>query len=286
MSASIPRGGASAWAGCPAVELDVACSGADHRLVWSEGTVTALDHPELDAERALVALGGPTPACLDLIDLWAEAVADGGFLGEWVDQAQLTDARLSWLAMALERMRGEGFHEFLRRLPLTRAERMGQFLHRFPRAWHDRAAGAVAAAVVDGPGVRCADAPSLVPLGVASRLRRAFVTSVGGRSISVGAAALVPLTISVTPDAAPAAWGQLRGPDRGVSLTVPTRWLHQVWGVEAAVVDHHLVLDRCPDPSHPDRARLTVVSWAGEGNSQPEVTERGAIIDANRWTWA
>jgi hypothetical protein len=275
------------WVGCAPLELTVSCGGQRHRLVWAQGRVTPADHPELDAERALIALGGEEPPCLAYLDLWTEAVTDGGFLAEWVDEAQLNAARLSWLTMALERMRNEGFHEFLRHLPPARAERMGHFLHRFPRQWHDRAAAAVAAAVVEGAGVVCTDAPGLVPAAIASRLRRAFVTSVGGSKLAVGAAALVPLSIRCQKK--PAVAGRLTGSGRGITLGVPSRWLHRVWACGAAVTDHHLVLDLTIGPGRagPEpglQADAVVVSWTDEhGTWVPDIEHRTARLLPTGW---
>jgi hypothetical protein len=220
--------------------------------------VVAVDHPELEAERAFVALGGEKPACLAQLDLWTEAVTDGGFLAEWIDESQRTRARRSWLRMALERMRNEGFHEFLRHLPLARAERMGHFLDQYPPTWHDRAAATVAEAIVEGPGVICPHGPRLLPEAIANRLRRSFVASVGGDQLSVGAAALVPLAITVDDGAEVSIGGALNGPDRGVAINVSTAWLHRVWGAGASLAGGRLVLDR-----H-DRG-LTIVTWSDQG---------------------
>lgn len=289
------------------VELVVACGDDRHRLVWSAGAVRLADHPDLAAERALVAFGGPEPACLAHLRLWNDAVVDGGFLAEWVDEAHLDDARLSWLGTALDRMRLEGFHEFLRHLPPARAERMGHFVHRFPRAWLDRAACQVAEAVTGGdPGgrrVACAQAPSLVEQAVANRLRRAFVSSVGEQGLlSWGAAALVPLRIrpaSTTGSvgaAAPAIAGQLTGPGRGVEVSVAPTWLYSVWGAGASVIDGHLVLslDLTRDEARADgqiddgpiQATCVVATTPGSEDSPGSVVSlatRGAVLRDGRW---
>ncbi len=286
MTAAPPPGPGPAWAATAAVvELAVACGPARHQLVWRRGEVILVDHPDLAAERALVALGGPEPACLGRLGLWREAVADGGFLAEWVDEAHLGDVRLSWLGMALERLRMEGFHEFLRHLPPARAERMGQFLHRFPRPWLDRAACAVSAALIDGGGihgggihgggVRCGLAPELVTQAVAQRLRRSFVDSIGGRLTAWGAAALVPLTITVSPHGTTSVEGTVTGPGRAVALTVGPDWLHRVWGAGAAVVDGHLVLALEPGPGGARRARVVV--WHATGPASDGSPARAAI---------
>ncbi len=268
--------GRAGWADtAPDLELAVPCGPERHRLLWRRGEVLLADHPDLASERALVALGGPEPACLARLRLWHEAVADGGFLAEWVDEAHLGDARLSWLGMALERLRMEGYHEFLRHLPPARAERMGQFLHRFPRPWLDRAACAVSAAVVEGDGVRCALAPDLVSQAAAHRLRRSFVDSIGGRLTAWGAAALVPLTISVSPRPAAAVAGTVTGPGRAVTLTVGPGWLHRVWGAGAAVIDGHLVL--ALEPVSGALAEARVVAWHPAGPDRPAAPARPSV---------
>ncbi|MEZ5407330.1 MAG: hypothetical protein R2761_04845 [Acidimicrobiales bacterium] len=267
---------ATAWtATAPELHLEVVCGADRHRLVWQRGAMVLSHHPDLAAERALVALGGPQPACLARLQLWQDAVVDGGFLAEWVDEAHLGDARLSWLGMALERLRLEGFHEFLRHLPPGRAERMGQFLHRFPRPWLDRAACAVSAAVVDGAGVRCGLAPELVAQAVAHRLRRSFVDSIGGRLTAWGAAALVPLAITVASgDDTVSVEGTATGPGRSVALSVGPGWLHRVWGAGAAVIDGHLVLAL---DQQPGGSRATVVVWARPSGGAGDEPARASI---------
>lgn len=266
------------WAdSAPPVDLVVRCGGNEHRLVWERGAVRMLDHPEPDAERAMVALGGAEPPCLALLGLWELAIADGGFLEEWVDDANLSPVRLSWLGMALERLRNEGFHEFLRAIPSARAEPMGRFLHRFPRPWLDRAAAAVSESIVDGEGVVCDHAYQLVCNAAAQRVRRAFVASVGGPSssgLSLGAAALVPLAVEVRAGA-PTIGGRLSGPDRGVTIGIDDRWLHAVWAACAAVIDGQLVLEL------DGAGAATVVSWkAGE----PATETRVARFDGVAWS--
>lgn len=277
------------WVGAPNLELRVRCGG-DHHLIRAVGsTLELVDHPDLDAELALIAFGGEEPPCVARHRLWAEALADGGFLAEWVDETRMNPTWFSWLAMALERMRAEGFHEFLRRLPPVRAQRMGEFLHHFPLPWIDRAAAAVSREIFDGEttdrgaahvdnaantangsGVVCVDAPPLLAVATANRVRRAFVDAVGGRELAVGAAALVPLDI-VTTDMSPDATGCLRGAERGVRILVGQTWLHRVWAVEAAVIDGRLVL--ALEPGSRDGALATVVSWlpVGVGGHRPRI---------------
>ena len=53
------------------VVAPVDCSGQRHRMRWAAGDLTALDHDDPDGERALIALGGPRCACLDVLEAWS-----------------------------------------------------------------------------------------------------------------------------------------------------------------------------------------------------------------------
>lgn len=268
------------WTSARVLELPVLCDGATHHLRWDDGGVELVDHPDLEAELAMVALGGAEPACVARYRLWEDAIADGGFLAEWVDETRLSDAWFSWLAMALERMRSEGFHEFLRRLPPRRAQRMGEFLHGFPVPWIDRAAATVNHHLVERDGVTCTLAPELLRDGTAQRVRRAFVDAVGARQLSVGAAALVPLSITVCDK--PSVAGLLTGTGRGVELMVPKAWLHQVWAAGAAVIDGELVLLISSAEGQPPEA--TVIRWSNHpAGLRPELCRQPIRFDGTSW---
>ncbi len=227
---------------------------------WVEGQLQLDQHPDLDAELALIAFGGAEVPCMSRYRLWTDALADGGFLGEWYD-GEFDRARRWWLAMALERMRNEGFHEFLREIPLARARRMGQFLTEFPDAWIDRAACTVAASrsVLSEPNDRV---DALLRAATARRLRHGFALSIGGRHVPLGAAALVPLSVTVDPFSVGsrqrvAVEGRLEGRTSQARLVVDSRWLADVWGAGAQVIEGDLVLaleygvEHHPVPDHP-----------------------------------
>lgn len=278
--------------------MPVRCGQQEHRLRWSGGRVEPLDHPELEAELALVALGGVEPACVAHYRLWQEALADGGFVAEWAEPTRLNPPWLSWLAMALERMRAEGFHEFLRHLPPARAQRMGEFLATFPPSWVDRAAAEVNQILRHGagaddqspdrqsPGLE-QQMPYLVQ-GTKARVRRAFVDAIGGRQLPVGTAALVPLSLTVVANTEPRIEGSLVGAERRVVIQVDDRWLHQVWGTGAAVIDGQLVLALAPEaPAHCDgakdgRYRAQVVRWSDDGDG-PVMADVSVVGDSGRW---
>jgi hypothetical protein len=64
------------WLGIPPAEAVVACRGGVHRLRFDEGVLHALDHADVEGERALAALGGARCTCVDLLDAWARRSAD------------------------------------------------------------------------------------------------------------------------------------------------------------------------------------------------------------------
>jgi len=54
-----------------AVSTTVRCNGHMHRIVLTKsGRLVLVDHPDLKAERALVALGGKKCRCLEVLDAW------------------------------------------------------------------------------------------------------------------------------------------------------------------------------------------------------------------------
>ena len=60
--------------GISAVDVTVACTDAVHRARFIHGRLELADH-DADAERAMAALGGDIPACVELLQLWHAAVA-------------------------------------------------------------------------------------------------------------------------------------------------------------------------------------------------------------------
>jgi hypothetical protein len=225
------------------VTFETECEGSRHTLTWRAGQLHLDQHPEPDAERALVALGGRIPRCVEILDLWDAAVADGGFLEEWAPHHNADHRRRWWLRTALERLRGEGVQDFLFDLPRDRAMVMAEASIALPHELLDRAAGAVvAAADRDSWEVE----PSLVTHvaeAVRLRLRRSFVTSLDGTMGMARSAALVPFRCKVGLRVRPGVEGRLAGRGSQVVATVQPSWLSRVWARGVAVHDGRLTLD-------------------------------------------
>jgi hypothetical protein len=58
------------WIGLSGAQATVSCGEHQHRLHWHQGRLEALDHGDLEEERALAALGGEPFACIELLDAW------------------------------------------------------------------------------------------------------------------------------------------------------------------------------------------------------------------------
>ena len=59
------------WLALPPAQTEVHCGEQTHRLLWRDGRLAALDHPDAEGELVLAALGGDRSKCLDLIESWA-----------------------------------------------------------------------------------------------------------------------------------------------------------------------------------------------------------------------
>jgi hypothetical protein len=58
------------WLGLAPAQTTVHCAGRQHQIRWDAGQLSALDHEDLEGERALAALGGQRRPCIDLLDAW------------------------------------------------------------------------------------------------------------------------------------------------------------------------------------------------------------------------
>ncbi|MFN0091952.1 MAG: hypothetical protein ACKVWR_17055 [Acidimicrobiales bacterium] len=265
-----------AWCcGVPPAAMELSCGGARHRVRWRRGRLHLEDHPDAAGEAALAALGATPPACLDLLALWRQATADGGFVAEWAVQEQPDPRRRRDLAAALARLQREGVQDFLRELPPRRALAMGRVLAAFPPAMLDRAALAVA------ERARRGQAAELVPhleAAVRVRARSAFARSLIGWRDYARPAPLVPFTCRVGAGA-PSAAGLLRGRASWAEVTLQPTWLLDVWARGLAVVDGWFVTSAAPDGA------ATVVRWRPAGRdavcaelAAAELSAKGQLV--------
>lgn len=70
------RGGVPWWQGLAPAEAEVVCRGDVHVIRWAEGEIHLASHPDLEAEEALVALGGEESGCQAIVRRWRAAAQD------------------------------------------------------------------------------------------------------------------------------------------------------------------------------------------------------------------
>jgi hypothetical protein len=58
------------WAAFEPVETRVGCGPGQHTVLWADGTLHAVEHPDAEGELVLAALGGEATPCLDLVRTW------------------------------------------------------------------------------------------------------------------------------------------------------------------------------------------------------------------------
>jgi hypothetical protein len=64
------------WAAFGPVEAQVACGPGQHTVLWADGTLHAVEHPDAEGELVLAALGGEATPCLDLVRTWERHTDD------------------------------------------------------------------------------------------------------------------------------------------------------------------------------------------------------------------
>jgi len=251
----------------PSVTFEAECEGQRHEITWEAGTLRLSHHPEPDAERALVALGGRIPRCVEILDLWDAALDDGGFVEEWAPNHDADHKRRWWLRTALERLRSEGVQDFLFDLPRDRASTMCEATITLPHELLDRAAGSVVDAADRSDWDVEPQLVTHVAEAVRLRLRRAFVASLGGQMGQVRSAALVPFRGLVGMAVEPALEGRLAGRGSSAVARVQPSWLSRVWARGVAVHEGRLTLDAVEVAGI---VTLRQVEWTPENPDDPD----------------
>ena len=244
--------------------LEVKCEGHRHKVVWSAGELLLPDHPDVDAEKVLVALGGSKPRCLEVLDLWDFALADGGFIEEWAPWYKADHQRRWWLGTALERLRSEGVQDFLYDLPRDKAVKMGEVVTTLPHDFLDRAM----ATVVDAANKRGWDfAPSMnrhLTEAAKLRARRSLVQALTNQRPSVPSPALIPFNCTVELSGIPLVAGRLSGRDSHVEVSLHPRWLSHVWARGVSVHEGRFTVDLT---EHDEVETLHQIEWSEDGDA-------------------
>ena len=246
----------------PTVELGddgsivVPCAGGAHRVRVVDDDLVLDDH-DVDAELAMLALGGGLPACLLYLAVWHHAVTDPAYLLAWGD-----DVEDEGLRTAREDWEGNYWESWPAEPPAGRVlfgPRLQQVL---AMASARRAASDAAVGRFDGWHA--------LQRATQTRARRAFVRSLAPVEAHPRPDALVPVRIRMDLSAhRGAVSGRLARLGSTVDLVLPVDWLWTVWLHEPAA-GTTFVLSR-------QEGRTVAVRWrpsgGGDGEHVPEVVE-------------
>ncbi|HVF33179.1 MAG TPA: hypothetical protein VM933_09090 [Acidimicrobiales bacterium] len=228
----------------------ITCGGGQHEaVVATDGLDLALLDHDVDAELAMLALGGPLPACLVYAAVWHHALSDPAYLLAWGD-----DLEDEGLRTAREDWEGNYWESWPADPPAARVL-FGRRLQRaLALAAARRAASAARAGGFDGWHA--------LQRATSTRARRAFVRSLAPVEAHPRPDALVPVRIRMDLSAhGGAVQGRLARLGSAVDLVLPVDWLWTVWPLDDQ--RNGFVLSRRD-------GRMAVVRWRRSGGLDGE----------------
>ena len=257
------------WVGVAPAEAEIECDGASHRLVWARGEVRPLDHPDPDADRALVALGGESPACLDVIRAWnehastPELVTLGRRPGEQGLGLAPSAVRAHAAASArTQRMLGAARERVEERL--RRREALTLLLS-LPAPFIDRLVLGVFASAAERWDDESFRADHGLRIGAALSTRATPALRRFGDRLGCG-----PCDVGVSParpgHGEPVVAARLEsGQPVVISADLPVRWITNVWGRGLSEPDGELVLDVVSGEHDGSAFEVFVAEWEPAG---------------------
>lgn len=257
------------WVGVAPAETEIDCDGARHRLTWTQGEVIPLDHPDPEADRALVALGGDSSACLDVIRAWnehsstPELVTIGRRPGE--QGLGLAPAAVRAHAVASARVAGiPGAAKERIEARLRRREALALLLT-LPAPFIDRLVLGVFWSAAERWDDETFRADHGLRIGAALSTRATPALRRFGDRLGCG-----PCDVGVSParpgHGEPVVAARLeRGQPVVLSADLPVRWLTNVWGRGLSEPDGELVLDVVSGALDGSTFEVFVAEWEPAG---------------------
>jgi hypothetical protein len=277
------------WWGIPDVSVTVACGGAEHALLWREGALVAPDH-DLSAERALVAMGGQAPYCVEVLDAWQHAGPDPYLLSVWDGQPVRSTVTL-WSSTAVGAMpfvvpaSSRGNAEWID------LQRRRSLLQTVPSDLYDRLALAVAAALCAGErhsnlgGLKRWAPADLLP-AISTRAVPLVHRSIGSWRGATDAwkPPIVECEIAGRDDG-PTVEGLVERRGGWVTVVLDPSWLVEVWGRGLALVEGCFVMSAAR-AHHDAFVDSVVVRWERVAAGGLEPVTAAAVLTASPGGWA
>ena len=279
----------SSWVdGFPSAAATVDCAGAEHRIAWKHGKLTAVDH-DAASERALAALGGDLPLCIELVEGWRTAMRDPTLLVTLLrspvplarpDYGQLRATQLGGVTAALAQLGVTS----VRRRGSVRSFEHGRWL----RTLTENSPAELRRVLIAAMAMSCARAGNT--RGIASEFMMDDVVAAMAletvyesvRSWAPpGGFVRLPIHVKVTfePDEhAPVFLVEHLGAIAAVRLGLPLEWIADVWARGIALVDGCLVLEVLERRARGTAMLVRAVRWERHRGGGIEPVEAEAVI--------
>ncbi|HVE91279.1 MAG TPA: hypothetical protein VNE62_03115 [Actinomycetota bacterium] len=274
------------------VTAELECSGGVHVVEWCRGRLRVRDH-DIAAERALTAMGGEPPLCLDVLDAWpwsGEEVELLDFLASGRSRPGLVTSRAQLIAR-LTQVQGQltsrlagGQHVSAApiRSRLEKELRLG-LLQRLPPKLVDL----LAVTLVVGCERRW-----WYDDAFRQSYGKQFQRVLEARALPLLEAGLSVIGRRLGPRTSLACWvlppgeqatltGWAVSGGAGAALSLPLSWLPTVWARGIAFVNGCFVLEAEPVP---DRVRVRAVRWERRTGSTLPVTG-DAVLSKGEGGW-
>lgn len=239
----------------PPVTAHVPCGEGTHTIRWSDGKLELTGHPDAEAELVLAALGGETPACVEIAQTWDRYSADPELLAILPRSAD-DRIEVSWDHVAVARNPAGSSRvgslgslgnllattPMMSRttLPPTVPPRLRQ-MHAEAQALRQRRLELLTLLAL-GPGFQLRLAGGIAAAHAAAR-SPALTAALAGRFAPVAATwlGIDPDDITVTAHQGPG-WGTIRVFGDSAWASLPVGWLASVWACDLAATDGGLVV--------------------------------------------
>lgn len=222
----------------PPATAVVPCNGEQHRVSWRRGKLKVEDH-DLAAERTMLAFGGETPACLQVLTLWRN-------LHSWAMSGQLLQQMQSRLGANVLLAPGE----------LRRVSDLGLLLS-WEREWRR-------SRYFSDHGRLLSEQLRAKAMGPLRDHLKCWLERNGSRRISK-----IDLDLGRRGQP-PSIRGQMDTVGVRAGATLGVQWMVSVWARGLDVVDGAFVLEVAGQPvrSVPEVVRVRAVRWDPEGNGR------------------
>jgi hypothetical protein len=258
------------WAAAAPAEAEVACSGGVHAVRWEQGGLVLTGHDDVEAERALRALGAEASACLVLRERWERHAGDVALL-------------------TLGRRPGEatvGCAEDVRPTSTTRRAELLALLG-LPATMIDRLVMGAAAAAAErwaDDGFREAHG---LRLGAALKARATPALRRLGEELLPGADVVVECR-PTGPGEPPEIVAEHRPPDPAVHVdaTLPLDWLASVWGPGISEPDAGRVVLQLVERVGDDELAVDLARWEPTAADRWRVVPERATLRRSLGRWS